>query len=103
MIRQAGAKEVHMRISSPPTTHSCLYGIDTPTSEELIASHHTLDEIRDYMQADSLAYLSYEGMMRVAHAEAQSYCSACFTGQYPVQVPRQDNLIQLSLFDKQRL
>ncbi len=103
MIRQAGAKEVHMRISSPPITHSCLYGIDTPTSEELIASRHTLDEIRDYFQADSLAYLSHEGMMRVAHAEAQSYCSACFTGQYPVQVPWQDNLLQLSLFDKPRL
>jgi amidophosphoribosyltransferase len=103
MIRQAGAKEVHMRISSPPTTHPCLYGIDTPTCEELIAARYTLDEIRDYMQADSLAYLSHEGMMRVAHAEAQSYCSACFTGRYPVQVPWQDNLTQLSLFDKQRL
>jgi amidophosphoribosyltransferase len=103
MIRQAGAKEVHMRISSPPTTHPCLYGIDTPTCEELIASHHTVDEIRDYIRADSLAYLSHEGMMRVAHAEAQSYCNACFTGQYPIQAPWQDNLIQLSLFDKQRL
>ena len=92
-----------MRISSPPITHSCLYGIDTPTSEELIAARHTLEEIRDYFQADSLAYLSHAGMMRVAHAEAQSYCSACFTGQYPVQVPWQDNLIQLSLFDKHRL
>jgi len=103
MLRQAGAKEVHMRISSPPTTHPCLYGIDTPTCEELIASQHTVEEIRDYIQADSLAYLSHEGMMRVAHAEARSYCSACFTGQYPVQVPWQDNLLQLSLFDKQRL
>jgi amidophosphoribosyltransferase len=103
MIRQAGAKEVHMRISSPPTTHPCLYGIDTPTCEELIASRHTLDEIRDYIQADSLAYLSHEGMMRVAHAEARSYCNACFTGQYPVQMPWQDNLLQLSLFDKHRL
>src|SRR5919205_508303 len=78
MIRQAGAKEVHMRISSPPTTHPCLYGIDTPTPDELIAARHTLEEIRDYIRADSLAYLSHEGMMRVAHAEAQSYCSACF-------------------------
>ena len=91
MIRQAGAKEVYMRISSPPITHSCLYGIDTPTHEELVASHHAVDEIRDYIQADSLAYLSHEGMMRVAHAQERSYCSACFTGQYPVQGPWQDN------------
>ena len=85
MIRQAGAKEVHMRISSPPTTHPCLYGIDTPTCEELIASQHTVEEIRNFIQADSLAYLSHEGMMQVAHAEARSYCSACFTG--PVSGP----------------
>src|SRR6266446_3490024 len=103
MIRQAGAKEVHVRISSPPATHPCLYGIDTPTREELIAASHEVDEIRDYIQADSLAYLSHAGMMRVAHAQAQSYCSACFTGQYPVQVSWQDNLLQLSLFEKQRL
>jgi len=103
MIRQAGAKEVHLRISSPPATHPCLYGIDTPTREELIAASHEVDEIRDHIQADSLAYLSHAGMMRVAHAQAQSYCSACFTGQYPVQVSWQDNLLQLSLFDKQRL
>lgn len=102
MIRQAGAKEVHMRISSPPITHPCLYGIDTPTRAELIASNHTVDAIRDYIEADSLAYLSHAGMMRVVHAQDQAYCSACFTGQYPVEGPRQDNLLQLSLFDKQR-
>lgn len=103
MVRQAGAKEVHMRITSPPTTHPCVYGIDTPTREELIAASHTVEEIRAYLQADSLAYLSHEGMMRVVHAQEQPYCSACFTGHYPVQGPWQDNLIQLSLFDKQRL
>jgi amidophosphoribosyltransferase len=102
MIRQAGAKEVHVRISSPPITHPCLYGIDTPTRAELIASNHTVDEMRDYIEADSLAYLSHAGMMRVAHAEDQSYCSACFTGQYPIEGAWQDNLVQLSLFDKQR-
>lgn len=103
MVRQAGAKEVHMRITSPPTTHPCVYGIDTPTREELIAATHTVEEIRAYLQADSLAYLSHEGMMRVVHAQEQSYCSACFTGHYPVQGPWQDHLIQLSLFEKQRL
>ena len=70
--------------------------------QELIASSHTVDEIRDYIQADSLAYLSHAGLMRVAHAENQAYCSACFTGRYPVEGPWQDHLIQLSLFDKQR-
>jgi len=102
MIRQAGAKEVHVRISSPPITHPCLYGIDTPTRTELMAANHTVDEMRDYIEADSLAYLSHAGMMRVAHAQNQSYCSACFTGQYPVEGPWQDHLLQLSLFDKQR-
>ena len=101
MIRQAGAKEVHMRISSPPTTHSCLYGIDTPTREELIASSHSVQEICDYVQADSLAYLSHEGMLRVAQTSHQQYCSACFTGDYPVRVPWQEDLLQLTLFDKQ--
>ncbi len=98
MIRQAGAKEVHMRISSPPTTHPCVYGIDTPTPEELIASSHSVDEIRDYLQADSLAYLSHEGMMRMAQAEEQGYCSACFTGDYPIPIPQHDDVVQLPLF-----
>ena len=98
MIRQAGAKEVHMRISSPPTTHPCVYGIDTPTSEELIASSHSIDEIRDFLQADSLAYLSHEGMMRMANADEQGYCSACFTGDYPIPIPKQDDVVQLPLF-----
>jgi len=101
MIRQAGAKEVHVRISSPPITHPCLYGIDTPTRGELIAASHTVDEMRDYIEADSLAYLSHAGMMRVVHAQDQTYCSACFTGQYPIEGAWQDNLLQLSLFDKQ--
>ena len=103
MIRQAGAKEVHMRISSPPTTHSCLYGIDTPTSDELIASTHSVQEICEYIHADSLAYLSHDGMMRVAQMGDQQYCSACFTGVYPVRVPWQEELQQLALFDKESL
>jgi amidophosphoribosyltransferase len=100
MIRHAGAKEVHMRISSPPTTHPCLYGIDTPTRDELIAANHSVEEIRAFLQADSLAYLSHHGMMQVVRA-GQHYCSACFTGNYPVWVPWQDDLHQLSLFDKE--
>lgn len=100
MIRQAGAKEVHMRISSPPTTHPCLYGIDTPTRAELIAANYTVAEICEYLQADSLAYLSHAGMLQVVRAKDHQYCSACFTGAYPVWVPWQDELHQLSLFDK---
>jgi amidophosphoribosyltransferase len=103
MIRQAGAKEVHMRISSPPTTHPCLYGIDTPSHEELIAADSSVAEICDYLQADSLAYLSHAGMMQVVRAENQQYCSACFTGDYPVRVAWQNELHQLSLFDKKGL
>lgn len=102
MIRQAGAKEVHMRISSPPTTHPCIYGIDTPTHEELIAANHSVREIRAFLQADSLAYLSHEGMMQVVR-EGQRYCSACFTGNYPVRVPWQEDLYQLSLFEREAL
>jgi amidophosphoribosyltransferase len=97
-IRHAGAKEVHFRISSPPTTHPCVYGIDTPTSDELIASSHSINDIRDYLQADSLAYLSHEGMMLMAHADEQSYCSACFTGAYPISIPQYEDVVQLPLF-----
>jgi len=86
MLRSAGAKEVHLRISAPPTTHSCFYGIDTPTREELIASSHSVEEISAYVGCDSLAYLSHEGMMAAvgASADGVGYCSACFTGDYPV-------------------
>lgn len=92
-----------MRISSPPITHSCLYGIDTPTSGELIASKHSVQEICEYLHADSLAYLSHDGMMRVVQTGEQQYCSACFTGAYPVRVPWQEELQQLALFDKESL
>ncbi len=90
MLRAAGAKEVHLRISAPPTTHSCFYGIDTPTRSELIASSHSVDEIARYVTCDSLAYLSHEGMMAAVGAgpEGAGYCSACFTGVYPVPLGR---------------
>ena len=101
MVRQAGAREVHMRISSPPITHPCVYGIDTPTHEELIASSYSVENICSFFQADSLAYLSHEGMMDVARRGNQGYCSACFTGDYPVHAPWREDLHQLALFDKQ--
>jgi amidophosphoribosyltransferase len=98
MIRQAGAREVHMRISSPPTTHPCFYGIDTPTREELIASSHDVAGIREYLGADSLAYLSVEGMYAFTGRQGNGFCDACFTGKYPVPVDDTPHR-QLHLFE----
>jgi amidophosphoribosyltransferase len=84
MIREAGAAEVHVRISAPPTEWPCHYGIDTPTREELIAAHHSVEEIRQHVEADSLAYLSLEGMLGSVSGPPESYCTACWTGDYPV-------------------
>ena len=99
MLRQAGAREVHMRIAAPPTTNSCFYGIDTPTREELLASHQTVDEIRRYITADSLAYLSWDGLYSFVGADREGYCDACFTGNYPVDIPKSSGAAQLRLFD----
>jgi amidophosphoribosyltransferase len=87
MIRAAGAREVHMRISSPPTTHPCFYGIDTPTRKELIASSHQIEDIRRYITADSLGYLSVEKMMEAVPNRNDGYCLACFTGDYSIRFP----------------
>ena len=93
MLRGAGAREVHLRISAPPTTHPCFYGIDTPNRSELVAASHTIDEIQRYVTCDSLAYLSHEGMI-AAVGSGKTYCSACFTGDYPVPLGQSD-LVQL--------
>jgi amidophosphoribosyltransferase len=88
MLKQYGAKEVHMRISSPPTNGPCYYGIDTPQRRDLIASSHSIEEIRDFIEADSLGYLSEEGMLdavKNGDDPRQLYCTACFTGRYPVK------------------
>ncbi len=84
MVRAAGAKEVHMRISCPPTLSPCFYGIDTPTKKELIASSHTVEEICKYIEADTLAYLSLPGLMRAVNGKGSEFCTACYTGQYPL-------------------
>ncbi len=97
MLRQAGAKEVHMRISSPPIVSPCFYGIDTPTKRELIASSHNLQEIKKYITADSLAYLSLEGMLNASPGKGEDYCNACFTERYPIPFTRAEEL-QLGLF-----
>lgn len=91
MVREAGAREVHMRISSPPTSHSCFYGIDTPNSNELLAHTKSAEEICKIIKADSLAYISLDGLYRAVgetrrNADAPQYCDACFTGDYPVEL-----------------
>ena len=87
MVRDAGAREVHMRVSCPPTISSCYYGVDTPSKNQLIAANKSVDEIREYIHADSLAYLSLEGLRKAAgEGEEVKYCSACYTGKYPTRL-----------------
>jgi amidophosphoribosyltransferase len=92
MVRAAGAREVHMRISSPPTTHSCFYGIDTPERGKLLAAKHSVEEMAQLIGADSLAFISLDGLYRAlgrpGRAEGKGeFCDACFTGEYPIAVP----------------
>src|SRR6267142_1877099 len=98
MVRAAGAKEVHVRISCPPTISPCFYGVDTPSRADLIAATHTLEEIRAYLGADSVAYLSLEGLLSAVDKDRASYCSSCYTGRYPVEFPRDEaSYLQLAL------
>ncbi len=100
LIRQAGAREVHVRISSPPVSGSCYYGIDTPTRAELAASTQTVEEIKDAIEADSLGYLSPDGLRQAVRADAQrTFCDACFTGDYPVPITAEPPLRQLRLIE----
>ncbi len=87
-IREAGAKEIHMRISCPPLRFPCFYGIDFPTKKELIASSHSIDWIKDFIGADSLEYLSLEGMLKAMPLPKNHFCTACFTGDYPTKLPK---------------
>ncbi|MEA5597452.1 amidophosphoribosyltransferase [Rivularia sp. UHCC 0363] len=88
-LRDAGAVEVHMRISSPPVTHPCFYGIDTDSQDQLIAATKSVEEIAEQIGVDSLAYLSWEGMLSATGENPEHFCSACFTGDYPIPVPEQ--------------
>jgi amidophosphoribosyltransferase len=102
MIRAAGAKEIHMRISSPPTIGPCYYGIDTPHKGELIAASHSVEEIRQHLGVDSLAYISHEGLLAAMDdPQGKRHCTACFTGRYPVAVSVPSEA-QMQLFDKVR-
>jgi amidophosphoribosyltransferase len=85
-LRKAGAKEIHMRVASPPIRYGCYFGIDFPTREELIANERSVEEIRDYLEVDSLHYLSLEGMLSCVKHDDRHYCTACWSGQYPMAV-----------------
>ena len=98
MVRAAGASEVHMRISCPPTISPCFYGVDTPRRSELIAATHSIEEIRRYIGADSLGYISLDGLLSGVGEQRGSYCTSCYTGQYPVAFPRDEAAyLQLAL------
>lgn len=101
MLKEAGAREVHMRISSPPVIWPCYFGIDTPSRSQLIAASHTVEEIRRFLGADSLGYLSVEGLMQIpVGAPEGAFCNACFTGSYPMEVPAEgDKYVMESPYD----
>ena len=102
MLRQQGAKEIHFRVTSPPTRFPCFYGIDTPSRSELIASSHEVEEINTYMTSDTLTYLSIDGMKRAigngADSFSYNFCDACFSGHYPLRFPWGMELEQMELF-----
>lgn len=100
MLRQYGAKEIHFRVSSPPTMFPCFYGIDTPSRRELIASSHNVEEINTYMTSDTLEYLTIDGMKRALGNGKYTYCDACFSGTYPSKFPWDMELEQMELFVK---
>jgi amidophosphoribosyltransferase len=98
MVRAAGAREVHLRISCPPTISPCFYGVDTPSRNELIGATHTTEEIRKYIEADSLAYLTLDGLKAAVGERQGDYCTSCYTGVYPVAFPRDEQAyLQLAL------
>jgi amidophosphoribosyltransferase len=99
MLREAGAREVHMRVASPPTRHSCFYGVDTPERKKLLAAQMNVAEMNQYIKADSLAFLSIDGLYRALGEELRDdsqpqYCDACFTGAYPTRLTDREELEQ---------
>jgi amidophosphoribosyltransferase len=96
-LRDAGATEVHMRISSPPVTHPCFYGIDTDSQDHLIAARLSLAEIEAHLGVDSLAYLSKAGMVEAARTSSHHFCTACFDGQYPIEMDEETRRTKLML------
>ena len=110
MMREAGASEVHMRIASPPTRHSCFYGVDTPERAKLLAAQMDVERMRDFIKVDSLAFISIDGLYRALGEEgrddaAPQHCDACFTGDYPTRLTDQEELDapdQLSMLAERR-
>jgi amidophosphoribosyltransferase len=90
MFRKKGAKEIHVRISAPPTKFPCFYGIDIPTHSELIASNNTIEGIRQFLEVESVAYLSVESMLAAINEPGLKFCTACFDGNYPLDIEISD-------------
>ena len=86
LLRKAGAKEIHLRICAPPIKWPCHFGVDMATKSELLAANKSIDQIQNYIKADSLGYLSVEGLMKTVPKPSNQYCDACFTGKYPIPV-----------------
>ena len=101
MVREAGASEVHVRISSPPTAYPCYYGIDTPTRKELIATSHSIEEINKYITSDSIGYISIPGMLKASGYES-ACCDACLTGNYPIDFTSEGQDDQIPLFETEQ-
>jgi len=99
-LRWAGAREIHLRVASPPIRHPCYYGIDFPSRQELVAAGRTVEQIRDYLGVDSLCYLSLEGMLRAAKTANGDFCHACFSGEYPIPI---DPSFQKDVFERRQL
>jgi amidophosphoribosyltransferase len=105
-LRQAGAKQIHMRVSCPPIRHPCFYGVDFPTKEELLANNRDMKQIKEFLEVDSVGYMSLEGLLSCAALPAKNYCTACWSGKYPIPVDTAVNKFslehyQLQMFDDQ--
>jgi amidophosphoribosyltransferase len=103
MLYNAGAKEVHMRITCPPLLYPCYYGVDMATSKEFIANHKTLEDIRKFLNVDSLKYLSIEGLVKAIGDSKEKYCFACFNGEYPVSIPKRKDCGKYSLIKGRKI
>jgi amidophosphoribosyltransferase len=99
-LRDAGAKEIHLRVASPPIRHPCHYGIDFPRHEELIATGRSVDQVRDFLGVDSLAYLSLDGMLACTKPPNEHFCTACFSGEYPIPI---DPNFEKDMFERKQL